>query len=320
MNKKKLAKISIASLVLTALIVCSILAFVGAADKSIEMRNQYLDVQVQHLGDRYGYNRFVLFDGRDKKLANIESELMYSRFYSSFTTVNINGKEYIYGTGETVTKPYFNSDSNVVISCESFDGIKVTQKLSFAQGYSSAKDMLKAEYSIDNQTESSANVGIRIMIDPMLYDDDNAVISVNGGSITGETEFRNESVPKEWSVENSEKNITVYGITECGNTPDAVQFVNWNNAYENIWNYKTASQKIEDCAVAFVWDFDGISPKENIELSTRYGFKSKDNSSSDNGSIPTSDKSAPVVMVVIAVIALAAIVALLLYKKKGCVK
>jgi hypothetical protein len=248
----------------TALIL-PIRAFAG------EVSNGILTLAVQDDPQETAYASFML------KKANEDSTLTYAQFYSSYTTVCVNGASYRFGEGEVVTPAYLTED-NEVIAVQRFDGVEVTQKLKLTTGNSSKEDMLLIAYSAKNQTEKEVLLSVRILIDPTLAKSEADAVQVNGTPCEMEKTFIGAEVAENWCIKDASGEIMAYGILngETGK-PDRMQVANWGNLFDQKADYQTAADvAIEDNAVALVWMDKQLLADASMDFSTKYGLYSED--------------------------------------------
>lgn len=191
---------------------------------------------------------------------------------TSYTTVRINGVSHIFNndTGE------FDEAQNNYTSSNVYNDIKVEQSLTIVEG-DSREDLVEIKYTVENTSEINQNVGLRIMLDTMLGDNDRAPFRVAGyGNITTETEFVGNDIPFYWQAFDSLTNPTVTSMGQFwsnnGNNPDIVQFTNWGNVYNTNWNYKITGNSNGDSAVSVIWNEDNLRPSEIREYITYYGL------------------------------------------------
>ncbi len=237
-----------------------------------ELKNDYLTVCVQDDSEKPAYGSFTL-----KKAGDSEKEtLTYSQFYSSYTTININGSTYRYGDGKVVEKPY-NTDDGHIISVQDFDGVEVTQSLSLTTGNSSKEDMLLVQYSSKNNTGSDVLLSVRIIIDPTLSGSETDLIQADGNVFKTETAKNETDVPDNWCIKDSGENITAYGILNSGDKkPDIFQAANWDNLYNTENDYVVDGSDIKDNAVAMTWNGTTVSDGNTMECETKYGLYSEE--------------------------------------------
>lgn len=138
-----------------------------------EITNGILLLKVQDNPEETNYASFMLSKADDK------STLTYSQFFSSYTTVNINGVSYQYSDGKVVTPAYVAND-NSVVTVQDFNGVEITQRLLLTTGNSSKEDMLLIHYSAKNTTTSNVLISIKTVIDPTLSKKETDMIQFNG--------------------------------------------------------------------------------------------------------------------------------------------
>lgn len=248
-----------------ALLILPINAFAG------EISNGILTLTVQDDPQDTAYAAFML------KKANEESTLTYAQFFSSYTTISVNGVSYRFGEGEVVT-PAYATENNEVVAVQSFGGVQVTQTLKLTTGNSSKEDMLQIAYSAENQTDADVLLSVRIVIDPTLAKSETDMIQVNGTPCNTEKTFTGAEVANDWCIKDASGEIVAYGIlnTDTGK-PDRMQVANWDKLYDHKIGYQTAFDAVvEDNAVALVWDNKQLSADASMDFSTKYGLYSED--------------------------------------------
>lgn len=289
MKKKK------AMLITTAILAAQVMSIpVYAAENNVSineesMYNDYLNICVENDSSQSEYCRFVIRTKEGSLSTNNDNDkkLTYSNFYSSYTTININGEDYIYGEGEEIQEPVFDKETKSSVSTQKFGDVEVTQFLRFVNGFTDKyNDMVEISYEIKNTGKEKANVGIRVMIDAMPGDDDKGTIKVNSSEYEKEFELKNEDVSKEWSVfSNNDNEIEAYGKASSNTDviPSKIQFANWNNLYDNRWDYSVNYDEAnEDSAIAIVWNDVNIESGDKKILSTCYGVRNVDETPKDD--------------------------------------
>lgn len=211
----------------TSILLLSFSSLVSSAaetdDKQFGFSNDYLSCTVEQNSESLEYLRFSL----DTKLGNIKNDsdnnrsLLYKNFFTGYTSVSITGNTYVYGTGKDIIEPFYDNN-NTHISSQSFNNIDVKQELKFDKGMTELyDDMLKITYTITNNGEDT-QTGLRIMLDPMLVDDDACVLKIKGTKITNESYF-NTDIPKAWTIEsNNYTEMQAFGILS-----DDCLLINW---------------------------------------------------------------------------------------------
>jgi hypothetical protein len=278
-----------------------------------EISNGILTLTVQDDPQDTAYAAFML-----KKDAE-ESTLTYAQFFSSYTTVSVNGLSYRFGEGEVVT-PAYATRNNEVIAVQRFGGVQVTQTLKLTTGNSSKEDMLLIHYSAENQTDSDALISIRILIDPTLAKSETDLVQVNGTFCNTEKTFVGAEVADNWCIKDDSGAIVAYGIlnTETGK-PDQFQIGNWSNLYDRKNGYQTGEDAvIEDNAVAVVWENEQLSSGASMDFATKYGLYSED-ATGDEDNPQTDDYLHGVVPMILFALSGACLVAFVVvnWKRRG---
>ena len=217
--------------------------------------------------------------GDPQKASDDNKSLLYGfpGASSSVTTIQIDGKSHKYGVyGGEVS---ISEEEASITNCQEIEGIQITQEYKIVENPATGKeDCVKIRYTLKNTSEEEKSAGIRIMLDTMLGDNDAAPFRIAGyGSITKETEFTKEEIPRYWQAFDSLVNPTVTAqgtfYRSKAEKPDKVQFINWHKASKCFWeaeiNPKTV---IVDSAVTATWDEKPLAPGESREYVSYYGL------------------------------------------------
>jgi hypothetical protein len=236
-----------------------------------EISNGILTLAVQDDPQETAYASFML------RKATEESTLTYAQFYSSYTTVSINGVSYRFGEGEVVTPAYL-TENNEVVAVQRFDGVQVTQTLKLTTGNSSKEDMLLIAYSAENQTENEVLLSVRMLIDPTIAKSETDMVQVNGKPCDMEKTFVGAEIADNWCIKNASGDIVAYGIVKSeSGKPDRMQVANWDKLYDQKLGYQTAfDAAVEDNAVALIWENKQLSADASMDFSTKYGLYSEE--------------------------------------------
>lgn len=252
---------------------------VTADDSVWSMKNSYLKLSVEQNRNEGEYLRFNLetVAGDENNIADDEKLLLYENFFSGYTTIHYDGRTFMYGRGSDITDPYYNDETKEYISNQKFGELSVEQKLSFCKVFNEEyDDMLKVKYSVTNLGESNSLTGLRVLIDPMLDNDDKCQVEINNVSFINEACFYSENIPQIWSVKSADGNIKAFGkIDKSLDDPvDSLAFANWDSLYDSRWNYAVNTSAVNnDCAIAFSWDDKEIKSGETKEYIAYYGVK-----------------------------------------------
>lgn len=240
---------------------------------------------------RFDDNKPLLYDGDDK-------------FATSYTTVRIvknpNGtnqkiRDYVYGSskGTMTTLPFtyqLDSERDVIESVWTVDGVAVKQQLIVNKNTASAHGgYVNIKYTYENSNAESVGVGVRILLDTKIADNDAGQFYKNGGTapITKETEFNGANVPEWYSISDSTtySTTTAYGLLKHDSMqrlPDTLQLAHWYNLANTLWDYDVNSSlnfddyyneyQYPDSAVSIRFNPELVNSGANGSVDTMYGI------------------------------------------------
>lgn len=236
-----------------------------------ETDNGILWLSVQDDPAEEGYGAFVL------GTAGQDSLLTYARFYSSYTTVIVNGRAYRFGEGQVVA-PVGVAEDGSIVAVQRFGAVEVTQTLTLTTGNSQREDMLRIRYSAVNLSGEDVLLSVRILLDPALAGVESHMVAMGDTLCHTENAFSGEQLPESWSVRDSDGQLLAYGIADGGDgKPDMLLAANWGR----LFDHKSACAAeggtvITDNAVALVWQDRKLSAGGTVAFSTKYGLYSAD--------------------------------------------
>ncbi|MFH2013176.1 MAG: choice-of-anchor D domain-containing protein, partial [Pseudomonadota bacterium] len=202
--------------------------------------------------------------------------------WSSATTIRIDGSDYWNYKGGTIgtitTAPYDSGNSNITVW--DINGIRVTQTLTIFTGSTTGRlDNVEIKYTIVNNTSSSHNIGVRVMLDTMLGSNDGAPFRIPGvGDVTTEMEFASSNMPQYWQAFDSLSNPTVQsqGTLVGGNAtvPDRFVAAYWRAINDTPWDFSIdpSRQITGDSAVGTYWNPVVLQPGASKTFITYYGL------------------------------------------------
>lgn len=200
---------------------------------------------------------------------------------TSFTTVQVDGTNLVYGTDGTVISPPTDTGQTNQSSWQVTPGVKVSQTLSIVNGPSTGNpDTALITYDITNTDTVSHQVGLRVMIDTMLNGNDGAPFYIPGvGPVTNEMDFTGSAVPQYWQAFYSLTSSTQYSAqgTLVGNgatPPDRFVIAAWPSIDNTLFDYTVnpAQSVTSDSAVAIYWNSRTLAPGATASFSTLYGL------------------------------------------------
>lgn len=199
---------------------------------------------------------------------------------TSQTLIRIDERDYIFD--DLITDITKISNEKCVITAE-VDDVEVQQILQIENNPSTTrKDLISIQYQCTNRSTEKKNIGIRIMMDTMLGENDGSPFKINGDPVTREREYRGEGIPKIFQAMNSLKDpnivATGYLYYNQAERPDKVQFASWTDIHDSDWEYvvNTSQTILHDSALAVYFDEEPLAAQKTKTVVTRYGVYNTD--------------------------------------------
>ncbi|MBE3582982.1 MAG: hypothetical protein IMX01_02565 [Limnochordaceae bacterium] len=289
----------------TALIAWGVVAAAaGAEDKlpevggsSLTLQNEFIRI-VQNGGPKEAGRFSVSTTGGDPQRADDNQRpLIYGmdRPWTSYTTVRIDNESYLFGgptdrragakvpTGQVITAP--RRDGNSLVTVCQIGPIRVEQRLSIVQSLDTGvEDSARVEYALTNTDTQPHQVGLRIMVDTMLGDNDGAPFRVGETAYESDASLSGSAVPDFWQAFDSlnSPHVTSQGTLRGPQltAPDQLVFTNWGNLADHPWDVPltpgrdfTRSGEYElDSATALFWNPVTVAPGQTRFIATQYGL------------------------------------------------
>jgi hypothetical protein len=145
-------------------------------------------------------------------------------------------------------------------------------------------DTMRVTYVVENKDTASHQVGVRVMLDTMLGDNDGAPFRVGEAAITEDARFEGGELPDFWQAFDSLQapSVTAQGVLgqESVTRPDRVVMSNWGSLADAPWDAEvqpgrdfTRTGEFElDSALALYWDDRPLGPGESRAYVTEYGL------------------------------------------------
>ena len=264
---------------------------------NLRLENEYIAIVVNQSENAMGRFAVETTGGDPARDDDENKPMIYGRPqpWPSFTTVKIDGDNYVFGGeterragqgenyGELIEPPQVVGDS--IITVFELGGLEVEQTLMFERSSTTGLyDTARIEYIMTNITEDSKSVGLRIMLDTMLGENDGAPFRIRDQAITTDTMFEGDDLPSFYQSFDSltDPQVTSQGtfIGESVDTPDRVYMSNWGSLADGAWdfNFNPGEEFVRegefeiDSAIAMYWDPVEIEPGETLTYSTNYGL------------------------------------------------
>ncbi|MDR3238755.1 MAG: InlB B-repeat-containing protein [Clostridiales bacterium] len=238
------------------------------------IRNDYLEAYISSNG------QFTMgTTGGDPENANDDNAwlLYYHRDpWSSNTMVRIDGADYWFHN--YITDVDFDQDGLRCVASADIQGVIVRQILQFETNpYTSHQDIISIRYETLNATSAAKQIGVRIMLDTMLANNDGAPFRVKGQAVTEGREFIGANVPEYWQAFDNLSNPSIvstgYFFKSSDEKPDKVQFTDWPSIFQAPWEHSIDESKplTGDSAVAAYFNPRTVNPNNSRSVVTYYG-------------------------------------------------
>ncbi len=214
--------------------------------------------------------------------------------WTSYTTVSMDGKPLVFGgptarraglnapLGEVVEAPHLAGDS--VVCTVRLGDVEVKQVLGLTRSPTTrVRDAVRIAYEITNRGNSAHSIGLRVVLDTMLGENDGAPLRAGDKAITTATELAGPGIPDYWQAFDSLAHPAVISqgtLRGDGLTPpDRVEMVDWGTLADAVWefpfptgaDFTRRGEQEQDTAVALYWDPKPLSPGEARAYVTLYG-------------------------------------------------
>lgn len=163
-----------------------------------------------------------------------------------------------------------------------YQGVLITQRLvpvdkafkpidgGYAQYY-------RISYTIDNLDSKAKKIGIGLLIDTMIDDNDNCVVAADNSIIRTEYGFRGDYIPERLQLFRTEGDTSdmMGEAVLMGNgatRPDKVVVGRWPVLHKVSWKLNPAKVRYHDSAYFLKWEDRPLKPKGSMEFVTYYGL------------------------------------------------
>jgi len=216
-------------------------------------------------------------------------DLMYSwpdAPWSSFSTLNIDGSNSIYGSSGTQIGAPQDTDAKTNQSSWQVGDIQASQSLQLALNDQTAQeDNAKIAYSLTNKGTVAHTVGMRIMIDTEVNGNDGAILRIPGiGLVRKESEFTGANVPdtmQSFFDVTDNQHVAAVTLKSGGATPpDRLVIAAWPHLDDAVYDYTIdpnydftdPSVSRPDSAYAVYWNPVSLAPGQSLNYVTYYGL------------------------------------------------
>ena len=264
---------------------------------NLRFGNQYIVIVVNQNDNSQGRFAVETTGGAPARENDDNKPLIYGRPspWTSYTSLWINEERYVFGGtterragdnakyGEVIQEP--TVEDNQIVTKTRFDNIVVEQILSIVKSSTTGlADSAQIQYRIINEGEQEEKVGLRVMLDTMLGENDGAPFRLGEDTISTDRLYYDKQLDDFWQAFDSVSNpqVTSQGsfIGPDVSTPDRVYFSDWGSLADGVWDFdfnpgqefvRKGEYEI-DSAMAMYWVPEKIAAGETKTYITKYGL------------------------------------------------
>ena len=267
-------------------------------NNNLRLGNDYIVIVVNK--DENALGRFAIetTGGAPFQDNDNNKPLVYGRPkpWTSYSTIWLNDKYYVFG-GETGRRAGNNGNYGQVISGPKIeddsiktvtkfnDDLLVEQTLQIVKSSTTGLyDSAQIKYRIENISQEDHKVGLRVVLDTMLGQNDGAPFRIGKDAVTTDKQYYKKQLPQFWQAFDSLSNPTVTSqgtfIGSGVTTPDQVKFADWGSMADGVWDFDfnpgedfTRKGEYEiDSAAALYWVPEVLAAGETRSYITNYGL------------------------------------------------
>ncbi|MBU1076237.1 MAG: OmpA family protein [Spirochaetes bacterium] len=248
------------------------------------LENEFLKVMTDT-----GTGRFIIkTTGGDPNLPSSKNVLLLyeSDPPNSFTTIRIDNEDFVFGDepGKCVKRLNITAgDMNCVWQIKN---ILITQTIRFVKGPATGKEnTVEISYLIKNKDLKPHTVGIRIMLDTFLGEQDGAPFRIpDVGPVINESEYKDPNIPQYWYVYDDliRPRIQAQGLllNEGWQSPDKVILASCIRFMRRLWDFDVDEKRTfrrtpsdsSDSAIAIYWKGKKLGNEEEYKVETYFGL------------------------------------------------
>jgi hypothetical protein len=264
---------------------------------NLRLGNDYIVIVVNK--DQNGLGRFAIetTGGAPFRDNDDYKPLVYGRPkpWTSYTSIWINDKKFVFG-GKTerragrsgkygiIKEGPIVKDGSIYTSVK-IDNILVEQILTIVKSSTTGLyDSVQIKYRVENMGLEKQKLGLRIMLDTMLGENDGAPFRIGTYAITSDQLFLKDQLPSFWQAFDSisKPNVTSQGtfISSEVTAPDKVYLSDWGSLADGVWDFdfnpgQDFIRKGEfetDSAIALYWIPEYLEPGAVKTYISNYGL------------------------------------------------
>jgi len=265
---------------------------------NLRLENEYIAIFVNLGPENEGRFALDVTGGNPEHDGDNNKPLIYGhpRPWTSYTTVRIDGENYVFGGetsqragrdgqyGEVTGEPQVVDGEKIITETRMGD-VVVTQELSFIESTTTGfPDTAQIRYDVTNEGNVEKRIGLRVVLDTMLGPNDGAPFRVRDQEVLQDKVLIREDIPEFWQAFDSLEDPVVMAQGDLRGPdltpPDEVYMTNWGSLADGVWDfnfrpgrefYREGEFEL-DSAIALYWTADWLSPGETKSYVTSYGL------------------------------------------------
>jgi outer membrane protein OmpA-like peptidoglycan-associated protein len=211
---------------------------------------------------------------------------------TSHFVISIDG---VYGSNT----PYFSADEvvylhNPVTTIErggsahkivefEFNGVRITQRLipvdkNFADVQPGGwGQYYRIEYELENLTDEEKSIGLMLLIDTMIDDNDASQMDADKTRVRSESRFAGSRVPSEvlvYYTPGNRNELSAVLVTDKGRAvkPDELFVGGWPDFHSTVWEPSVSGNPYFDSAILVKWAEQAVGAHQTRYVATHYGL------------------------------------------------
>jgi len=270
--------------------------------KTLRVENEFIQIIVNNQTLDKGRFSIETTKGDPENPMDDNQPLIFGRPipWTSYTTISVDGQSVIFG-GENkkiqkrsgqqysfsqVTQQQ-RTDQGIQTVATVTGNIQAEQSLQFFRNPSTrVNDTVLITYTLTNTDSVPHQVGLRLMLDTKLGNNDGAPLRMGSLAVSTEKEVAKKDLFPFWQAFDNlpSPNIVAQGTLELRESdilaPDRVVLANWGSLVDAPWDYTTqegrsfirAGETEKDTALALYWDPITLPPQGTRTVRTLYGL------------------------------------------------
>ncbi|UCH35370.1 MAG: hypothetical protein JSV65_03190 [Armatimonadota bacterium] len=268
------------------------------AEDVASVANEFIEIRVNAAPENTGRFAVSTTGGDPTRASDDNKVLIYGTRtpWTGYATVRVDGQDWVFGgptqkragkSGQygAVTQPPQVVEGRAITCACKLGPVEVKQELSFARSITTRMhDTTRIAYTVSNTDSAPHSVGVRIMLDTMLGDNDGAPLRIGDRAVTTATSLAAGALPDFWQAFDSlsAPTVTAQGTLRAAGVepPERMIAVDWGTAADHPWefplpegrDFTRAGEAELDSSALIYWDPRPLPPGASRTYDTFYGL------------------------------------------------